>query len=221
MLAYGWATYPYTLFALNSNANDSLVAMLLVFTFLGLQTSRLRGSLLALASAAKFAPLTLFPLFAGYARSRKTALRFVASFVTIGVIVMLPVVLGTGLERFWDRTIGFQLGRDSPFSIWGQEEGLAAVQDLVKALTIGLALAVAFVPRRKSLLQAAALGAAVLIAVELSLTHWFYLYVVWFFPLVLIALLSQVYLEQDEPDREVSGGGEHQELDRFGEAAVV
>ena len=66
VLAYAWASYPYTLFVLNSNANDSLVAMLLVYSFLALKSSRLRGAALALAGAAKFAPLALVPLFAGY-----------------------------------------------------------------------------------------------------------------------------------------------------------
>ena len=53
-----------------------------------------------------------------------------------------------------------------------------------------LALAVAFVPRDKSPLQVAALGGAVLIAVELATSHWFYLYVVWFAPLALVALMG-------------------------------
>ena len=29
-----------------------------------------------------------------------------------------------------------------------------------------------------------------MIGVELSLTHWFYLYIVWFFPLVMVAVLG-------------------------------
>jgi hypothetical protein len=201
MLAYGWASYPYTLFVLNSNANDALVAMLLVFTFLGLQVSRVRGTLLALAGAAKFAPLALFPLLAGYSTRRRTAVRYTAAFVLVSALVMLPVLLGSGLSVFWDRTVGFQLGRDSPFSIWGQEEGLGFLQDIVKALAIALAIAVAFVLRRKTAVQVAALGAAVLIALELALTHWFYLYIVWFFPLVLVALLSQVELADAQINR--------------------
>ena len=36
----------------------------------------------------------------------------------------------------------------------------------------------------------AALGAAVLIALQLALAHWFYLYLVWFLPLALVALLA-------------------------------
>ena len=45
-------------------------------------------------------------------------------------------------------------------------------------------------PRRRSPLQLAAFTAAVLIGFELVLTHWFYLYLPWFFPFVAIALLA-------------------------------
>ena len=100
------------------------------------------------------------------------------------------VVPDGGVRELYDRTIGFQLGRDSPFSIWGQEDGLGWLQDLVKAGTVLLAAGVALVPRRKTAVQVAALGAAVLIAVQLGLSHWFYLYIVWWLPLALIALLG-------------------------------
>jgi hypothetical protein len=46
------------------------------------------------------------------------------------------------------------------------------------------------VPRRPDLRQTAALGAAILIAVELTATHWFYLYVVWFVPFAFVALFA-------------------------------
>jgi len=49
---------------------------------------------------------------------------------------------------------------------------------------------VAWWPRRKSTIQVAALAAAVLIAVQLGATHWFYFYVVWFLPFVLAALFA-------------------------------
>ena len=45
-------------------------------------------------------------------------------------------------------------------------------------------------PRRRDELTVAALGAAVLIALQLAVTHWFYLYIVWFLPFLLIALLG-------------------------------
>ena len=55
-LAFGWAAYPYTAFALLSNSNDTLVAMLLVATLLVLARPAARGVMAALATFAKFAP---------------------------------------------------------------------------------------------------------------------------------------------------------------------
>jgi hypothetical protein len=222
VLAYAWAAYPYTLFVSNSNANDSLVAMVLTYSFLFLGSSRLRGGLLALASAAKFAPLVLAPLYLGYSRRPRTALRFIAAFTLVGLAVTTPLVLGAGLETVWDRTVGFQLGRSSPFSIWGQESWLEPLQTVAKVLTGALALLVAFLPRRKSPLQLAALGAAVLIALELTLTHWFYLYIVWFLPFVLIALFGREPAAEPVPDRpHESVGREHHELDRAREPTLA
>jgi hypothetical protein len=222
VLAYAWAAYPYTLFVLNSNANDSLVAMLLTYSFLFLRSSRLRGGLLALASAAKFAPLVLVPLYLGYSRRPRTALRFTAAFTLVGLAVTIPLVLGSSLDTFWDRTVGFQLGRSSPFSIWGQESWLEPLQTVAKGLTGALVLLVAFLPRRKSPLQVAALGAAVLIALELTLTHWFYLYIVWFLPFVLIALFGREPAAPPGPDRpQESVGREHHELDRARQPALA
>ena len=40
-------------------------------------------------------------------------------------------------------------------------------------------------PRRRDAATLAALAAAVLIALQLAVDHWFYLYLVWFAPLVL------------------------------------
>jgi hypothetical protein len=98
---------------------------------------------------------------------------------------------------FWDRTFGWQVGRDSPFSIWGWGQYHAAgipdlgpFQQVAIALLLAGAIACYFVPRRKTPLQLAALTAAVLIGFELTLTHWFYLYIPWFFPFVAFVVLA-------------------------------
>jgi hypothetical protein len=52
------------------------------------------------------------------------------------------------------------------------------------------AVAAYFLPRRKSVLQLAALTGALLIGFELVLTHWFYLYIPWFFPFVAVAVIA-------------------------------
>jgi hypothetical protein len=190
VLAYAWASYPYTLFVSNSNANDSLVALLVVLSFGALAGPRARGALLALGSAAKFAPLALAPLFSTYDRRRlRDVALFALAFAAVTVLVYAPVIPDGGLAALWDRTVGFQLGRDSPFSIWGQHGSLETLQDVVKVAAVLFAVAIALAPRRKSPLQLAALGAASLIALQLAITHWFYLYIVWWFPLAMVALL--------------------------------
>ena len=191
VLAYAWAAYPYTLFVLNSNANDALVALLVTVAFLVLSSPRARGAVLALAASAKFAPLALVPLWAtASGRRLRDVAAFGLAFAAVIVLAFAFVVPDGGVRELWDRTVGFQLGRASPFSIWGQEDNLGWAQDLVKGAAVALSLAVAFVPARKSALQVAALGAAVLIALQLALSHWFYLYIVWWLPLALIALLA-------------------------------
>jgi hypothetical protein len=190
LLAFAWASYPYTLFVSNSNANDALVALLVVLSFGALAAPRARGAVLALAGAAKFAPLALAPLFASYDRRRlRDAALFAVSLAAVTAIVYAVVLPDGGVSELWDRTVGFQLGRDSPFSVWGLHPRLDWLQTTLKVAAIALAFLVALVPRRKSPLQLAALGAAVMIALQLVITHWFYLYIVWWFPLVMVALL--------------------------------
>jgi hypothetical protein len=61
---------------------------------------------------------------------------------------------------------------------------------VVTVLAAGFAVLVAFVPRRRTIAQVAALAAAVVIAVEAGADHWFYLYIPWFAPLVFVALAT-------------------------------
>ena len=109
--------------------------------------------------------------------------------------------INPGLKTFYERTIAAQAGRSSPFSIWGQDESLEPIRLAILAATGVLALALAFVPRKKSLLQVAAFSAALMLGVQITLHHWFYLYIVWFFPLMLIALALLEPTEEPEPDQ--------------------
>jgi hypothetical protein len=59
-----------------------------------------------------------------------------------------------------------------------------------------LGVGVALVPRRRDVVGLAALAAAVVIALQLGVTYWFYLYIVWFFPLIMLAVLGR-YAEPD------------------------
>ncbi len=186
-LAYAWAAFPFTLYAMNANSNDSLVAALVLLALLLAGRPAARGAVAALAGLTKFAPLALAPLLATY----RQPVRFTAAFAVTAGVVMLPAFLGAGVDVFWERTLEFQRERGSPFSIWGFEGNLETLQQIVQGAAVLLALVVAFLPRRRDVVTLAALAAGVLIAVQLGVTHWFYLYVVWFAPLVLIALLGR------------------------------
>jgi hypothetical protein len=193
ILAYLWAAYPFSLYALSSNSNDSLVAFLLVATLLAITSAPARGVTSALAGFAKFAPLILAPLFmrgVGGPQRRRSLVGFGLAFAAASVAVMLPVLLDGSLHTFWKDTIASQVDRSSPFSIWGLWGGLGVEQHLAQGFTVGLAIAVAFVPRQRTTVQVAALAAAVIIAFQLSLTHWFYLYIPWFFPLLMVAAVA-------------------------------
>ncbi len=209
-LAFGWAAYPYTDFALQSNSNDTLVALLLVATLLLLARPAARGAALALATWAKFAPAVLAPMLLTYRspeagphpRGRtRGPLAFAAGFILITVLALLWPAIDPGLRTFYERTVGYQAGRDSPFSIWGQVPGLEPLRIALLAATGALSLLLAFRPRHKTLVQVAALGAALLIALQLTMHHWFYLYIVWFYPLLLVALagIKNASIEADSP----------------------
>jgi hypothetical protein len=189
VLAYAWVAFPFSLFVTNTNANDALPVVLVLAAMLALAHPAGRGALMALAGLTKFAPLALVPLFA---RARGSMVRFALGFVATAAVVSIPILLhGGSLRAFWDATLGYQADRGSPFAIYGLWGGLDWLRVIVEVATVGLGIAVAFLPRRRDLVGIAALSAAVLIAVQLSLTYWFFLYLAWIAPLIFIALLCR------------------------------
>jgi hypothetical protein len=195
VLAYLWATWPFSLYALNTNTNDSLVAALGLLALGVAASPPARGAAAALAGLTKFGSLGLAPLFATHgARSGtwwRTVLTYMLTFVGVALIACLPIVLrDESLRTIYDRTIGFQAERGAPFSIWGLYD-LTGLQHVWQALAALFAVAVALLPRRRDIIGLAALAAAVLLALQLGLTYWFYLYLVWFFPFVAVALFAR------------------------------
>ena len=201
-LAYAWAAFPYTAFALETNSNDSLVALACVAALLALTISpartRLgaaaRGIAVAAGAAAKFAPLALAPLFAVYpARGAQPgpvvfALVLVAAVLAAAVIPFVPGRRAARAVRQDDRLPGL-----APVAV--QHLGPGRRPRLAAHARQGgrrgrWRSGLAFFPRERGPRQMAALGAAVLIALQLAATHWFYLYVVWFLPFVLVACLG-------------------------------
>jgi hypothetical protein len=193
ILAYAWAAYPFTLFTLSSNTNDALVSALVTFSLLAISSPPARGLFAALAGLTKFAPFALTPLLArgiGERPTRRQLVTFGAVFVATIVVCMVPVLVKHDLHHFWEDSIRYQSDRVTPFSIYGLWGGLGFLQHLLQGAAVALAIVVAVLPGRRGTMQVAAFGAAVLIALQLTVNYWLYPYIVWFFPLVMVALLA-------------------------------
>jgi hypothetical protein len=221
-LAYAWVSYPFTLFALESDSNDTLVAVLVLAALALASSPPARGAFAALAGLSKFAPLALAPLLgthdlyeysasgrrirgtSGRTRGRAFLLRsavFVAAFVLVSLLALVPALTHNSLHTLYARTIVYQDNRGSPFSVWGLYGGAGSgeLQAAVQVLAVALALALAILPRRPDLVGLSAALATVILATQLGVDHWFYLYIPWFFPLVMLALLGRFGEQQRHP----------------------
>ena len=204
-LAFAWSAYPFTTYVLMSNTNDSIVPAFLIWGFWLATSAWARGVFVALSAWTKFVSLIVAPLWLTYpgpVRRPRPALAFAGGFV-VATLVAFTVLLFDAhpiqaAHTFYDRTLKTQITRNSPFSLWDWKQyharsipNLHVLQRVLEVLVVVGALAVAFVPRRKTPLQLAALTGALLLGFELVLTHWFYLYIPWFFPFVAYAFLSR------------------------------
>lgn len=193
VLAWLWAACPFSLLGMYKSTNDGLVALIVVLVLPALNSPLKRGLLVGIGAASKFFPAVLLPLVAvGRGDADRSAVRKVLAGFVIAVGASIALFLPSGgLKEMWDHTIGFQLTRSDIFSIWALHPTLAPLKLAVEAFAVILSVAVAFRPRgRRTPAQVAALAAAVTIAVQLPALHWFYLYIVWFLPLVLVAVLG-------------------------------
>jgi hypothetical protein len=200
-LAFGWAAYPFTLYVSNANTNDAIMPAFLIWGLWLVTRPGARGAFTALAGWTKFAALAVVPLWLTYPNgpTRRGLVGFALGFgvATLAVfsILLLEPDLPHAVSVFYDRTIGFQRSRESPFSIWGWGQyhargipDLGHVQTGLQMTLVAFSLFVALRPREKGPLELAALTGALLLGVQLVLTHWFYLYLPWALPFVLLAL---------------------------------
>lgn len=192
-LATAWAAYPFTAYALESNTNDALVAACLIWGLVLAARPMGRGVMIGLAVATKFTPAVLLPLWWQHpfprGGRRRGWLWYLAGIATAVVATGWIVLLGgvDGIHTFWTRTISYQLGRQTPFSIWGQYPGLRPLQLALIALVGLAAIALVRWPRERDLLTLAGLSGALMIGLQVTLGYWFYLYIPWFLPFVLMA----------------------------------
>jgi hypothetical protein len=211
-LAFAWVAWPFSQYASSSNSNDAIPPALLIWGFLALTRAPVRAAAVALSGWAKFGSLLLLPLWSGYpeARRGRQLVSFALWFLAVTAVVFFVLLLEPSplhaARVFYDRTIDFQIGRSSPFSLWDWRQyhakglpDLHWVQRILEVVLVGGVIVLGVVPRRRSPLRLAALTAAVLIGFELVLTHWFYLYLPWFFPFVALTLVAPLPGSSSEP----------------------
>ena len=123
-LAFGWIAFPFTAYAMNSNSNDTIMPAILVWGFWLSTSAVTRGATIALAGWTKFAALLLAPLWLTYPNglrprsALKFAIGFVAATLAVFSILLFEPSLTTAVHSFVNRTLGYQLDRESPFSPW-------------------------------------------------------------------------------------------------------
>jgi hypothetical protein len=215
VLAFSWAAYPFTQYVSNSNTNDAIMPCFLVWGFWLLSVPVARGVFAACSAWSKFASLVVVPLWFTYP-GRRPSWRFALGFVGATLAVFSILLLASDplheAHVFWTRTIGWQIGREAPWSLWDWRQyharglpDLHLVQRVLQVAVVLGAIAAAFWPRRKSPLQLAALTGALLAGFELVQTYWLYTYIPWFYPFAAIALLAPALplrrlVTQERPD---------------------
>jgi hypothetical protein len=199
-LGYAWAAYPFAFVPLALSANDEMVAVAVLAALLVYASPIGRGAVLGLGAAAKFAPLGLIPLFAG-GRERSLRNAITCSVVAVGIFVLAfaPYVHQTSFNSVWESTIGFQMNRGSPFTLWGLHPSLEWLHVLAQIVAVAVAIGVGYVPRDRNPLRIAALAGAVVIAVQMAGTYWAHTYVAWFAAPAFVGLLGRYAWEAAEP----------------------
>ena len=187
---FAYLLYPFPDLSLMAQTNDGLIAALCVWSIVAAERPVARGLLMAAAALTKFLPALLALQFLGLKRGRfRYALTLVAS---LAAMLAWPLIT-SGPAQFLDSTFGYQLiqrGGGVQFSIWTFMPHVAVVaRPVLAAALVLLALAPMLRPGVQRTREQAALGASLLIGAQLLLGYWFYSYLTWCYPLLVIAII--------------------------------
>jgi len=187
---FAYLLYPFPDLSLLAQTNDGLIAALCVWSIVAAERPVARGLLMAAAAMTKFLPALIALPFLGLSRGRcRYALTLVAS---IAAMLAWPLIT-SGPAQFLESTFGYQLlqrGGGVQFSIWTFMPHVAVVaRPVLAAALVLLALAPVLRPEVQDAREQAALAAALLIGAQLLLGYWFYSYLTWCYPLLVIAII--------------------------------
>jgi len=188
---FAYLLYPFPDLSLTAHSNDGLIAALCVWTIV-VATERpvARGLLMAAAALTKFVPVLLALQFLGVRQGRsRYALTLIAA---LAAMLAWPLIT-SGPAAFFDSTFGYQLiqrGGGVQYSIWTDMPQVAIVaRPVLAAVLVLLALSPLVRAPVQDARQHAALSAALLIGGQLVLGYWFYSYLTWCYPLLIVAMI--------------------------------
>ena len=192
-IALAFLAFPPVMIAASSGSNDLVAAAFIAVALVaGAHAGRSTAALTA-AGWVKLAPLALLPLWVARYRSWRVV---TGATVTTALVAALVCAIG-GTAGFADMldAVSFQTERGSLLSPWTLL-GAGGVQLVFQAAVVAaIALAATRVWRDRALAadphRMAALGAAILLAVQLAANYWSYAYLAWVFPLVALGLLTR------------------------------
>jgi hypothetical protein len=201
---FAYLLYPFPDLSLMAQTNDALIAALCVWAIAATEYPAARGLLLAAAALTKFLPALLALQFLGIRGGRaRYALTLAAA---LAAMLTWPLIT-SGPAPFLHSTLGYQLiqrGGGAQFSIWTYlPHAATAARPALAAALVLLALTPLLRPPVRDPRQHAALAAALLLGAQLLLGYWFYSYLTWCYPLLIIAII------QTPPDHQAAGPPAH------------
>ncbi|MGI8539701.1 MAG: hypothetical protein ACR2N0_07975 [Rubrobacteraceae bacterium] len=207
-LVFAWCMFPYTLYSTNNNTNDIIVASAAAVGIALAASPVARGAAIAAGFSIKLYPLLLGPLWLLHGGFRKRPLTdfFIGGAAILLMTFWVLFLGGNPVDNaivFFERTLSFQGGRETPWTIFAQVPWLSFLQTPLTILAILAAIIVAVIPRKRTIRRLAAFSAALVILFQLTVNYWFYPYVTWFEPFIFIALLvatnEKTELDSDQP----------------------
>ena len=202
-MVLAWLCFPPVGIAVAAGTNDLLLAAAVAGALT--LASRPGRSSLALAAGAwiKLAPLALLPVWLARTRGRPL-LRSASAVCGLSALLgaWLLVMGGPGAPGKMTDAVGFQLGRGTLQSAW-ELLGANTLGHVFQAATVAGVVWAALNARRLAAEPARLVAAsgAILAALQLGASNWTYLYTVWLFPAVALALFAEQPVRRLDPKR--------------------
>jgi hypothetical protein len=191
---FAYLLYPFPDLSLMAESNDALIAALCVWAIVVAGEHPVAcGLLMAAAASTKFLPALLALQFLGVQRGWERMRYGLTLVASLSALLAWPLIT-SGTAQFLDSTLGYQLvqrGGGLQFSIWTYLPQVATVaRPVLAAALVLLAFSPMLRPRVPDAREHAALAAALLIGAQLLLGYWFYSYLTWCYPLLIIAVIQ-------------------------------